>query len=102
MDQVLKLWPVLLALWSLVMSWAIWSMRKEFASGTDVGKLDTRLSLVEAAVKSLPTKDDFHDLGIQLTRLEGDLKALAGLNGRIEKMLDMHQSMISDAVRSDK
>lgn len=67
---------------------------------------DNRLLRIESNLEHLPTAEDFGDMKIQMTRIEGKLsvfdasaKHLEGLIGRLETTIQRHESIFSDAAR---
>ncbi|SMF85798.1 Protein of unknown function [Tistlia consotensis] len=113
MEGLLKLWPLLLFLINGLMGWAVWSMRKEFATKADVaevkesvGNLAGRVELVERDLEHLPSKDDLNKLQLELAKVVGELREvrsdyrhLMENQGRIDQVLTRHEQIFSDAAR---
>lgn len=99
-------WPgVLLTLQSL-MAWALWSLRTRFASKADIAALEHRLTIVEASLDHLPTKDDMHATRLELARtlteiaeVRSDYRGLTGLVDRLESTVTRHEQVMIDGAR---
>lgn len=95
------------------LAWLMWSMKKEFATKSELSKVDAdvkevliRVTQVEQEVKHLPTRAELHALALALKDFGGDLKAarsdmsnLRGLVQRAENTITRHEQIFSDAAR---
>ncbi|GAB4197819.1 MAG: hypothetical protein OHK0024_36750 [Thalassobaculales bacterium] len=110
--------------WPALFGWASWSAQRKFvtredhdagagalraglaAEATARAELARRVDHLEATVGHLPTRDDIHALGLQLTRVEGAVTALgaridglAELLERVDASVQRHEAIFSDAAR---
>src|SRR3546814_4528546 len=106
MEDWLKYWPVVVVVINALMLWAGWSMRKAFATKVDLdevtktlGKHGNRIGLIERDMQHLPTKDDMHNLKLELSEVVGELSEVRAdyrhvmqQQGRIEAVLTRHRS----------
>ncbi|WP_322895194.1 MULTISPECIES: DUF2730 family protein [unclassified Yoonia] len=60
---------------------------KVAASEDDLRETKHRLNNLETTIRSLPTRDDFHKFGIQLTELKGELRPVAAIMERMQELL---------------
>jgi len=115
---------VLLILQALL-TWAGWSMRKAFVTkaeftklqndyGTQFANLQTqhnglvaRVEGIEREMKHMPTKDDLHDLQLELGEAVGEIKlaraeygSIMGLMTRMESVVTRHEQIFVDAARN--
>jgi hypothetical protein len=67
---------------------------------------DARLARVEVDLTHLPTAEDFHQLVVQLTRVEGRIETMLARNDAVEKLVarveqavTRHESIFSDVGR---
>lgn len=97
-----------------LLTWVLWSMRKEFVSSTHCGnqckaaaekraelekaqaKLEQEQARLEQAQKALPDADEVQAMAVQLAEIEGSIKAVmatvqgqAELMARIERPLNL-------------
>lgn len=80
--------------WSVLNTAYTWYNNTQSATKRDVDQHGKDISGLQSDIKSLPTKDAFHQLEISVTRLEGqstaqgkELQAIAATTQRIEKWL---------------
>src|SRR3546814_12078474 len=92
------------------MRWAGWSMRKSVATKADLdevtktlGKHGNRIGLIERDMQHLPTKDDMHNLKLELSEVVGELREVRAdyrhvmpQQGRIEAVLTRPEKIFSD------
>lgn len=65
-----------LTVWGLISSGSRANARTLETHGAVLGGLESRLSAVELTMKDLPSRKDFHDLDIRMTRLTGAMEVL--------------------------
>lgn len=93
-EHLLRYWPVLVVMVSLVSAWVSWAVRKEYVSHgvldaakagfiSRVGGVETKvialeqdMAIVKNRLDALPTKDDLHRIEVAVTTVAGDLKAV--------------------------
>lgn len=90
-----------------LLAWGAWSMRRAFATKTDHSALALRVGVIEHEMKHMPTKDELHDLQLELSETVGEIKlvraeygSLMGLVTRVEAVATRHEQIFVDAARS--
>ncbi len=105
---------------NLLIGWTLWSAHTAFASKSALAETDKNIAALAARVEgnekqlaALPSKDDFHELQLQLTKTVGDLKTvsklmqverenLVNVMTRHEAVLARHDQIFADAARGGK
>ena len=90
-------WSILSALVAFGFSIGTLLLAKTYAKREDVTALERRVSLIESAIKSMPSQQDFHQLQIRLTEIHGDLKAI---RPELRQLSRLHDAIVS--VKGDK
>lgn len=67
----------------------VFIMGKSFASQKDVSQLTERVSKIETDLNALPSKEEMHELRVEMTALRGDLKAAVSQLLRMQHMSDL-------------
>ncbi len=68
---------VLLVAGNAVIAFALWYLRRSFASTDAMKKVETRLSELEAKFETLPTVDAVSALKLEMMELRGDIREVA-------------------------
>lgn len=68
--------------------WVWWSMKARFTTKEDHMALEKRVTVVETAVKNLPTISDHHELLTKLTEMHGTVKNTEEKVGRSQRQTD--------------
>jgi hypothetical protein len=116
MTTLLQYWPLAMLIINGPIAWAIWGMKKEFASKKDLDgvrqnfvAVEKRLGSVEQSILYVPSREDLHQVQLQLADVVGELKAaradyrgLEGLLERTEAAVARHENIFADAARGKK
>lgn len=118
LDMLAKVWPFAFGIGGVVVAALLWRMRGEFATKGDlaaardeIGKLgdhidgvDTRVKGMERDMQHLPTKEDIHNLHIEVTKMRGELgemraesRGMRDIMARAEAVLLRHEDIIASA-----
>ena len=110
-DLLAKFWPIAFGLGGIAVAALLWRMRGEFATKADVAPLRTdltaatsRIERMEGEMRHLPTREDIHNLRIEVTGMRGDLremraeaKGMRDIMTRTEAAIVRHEDIIAQA-----
>ncbi|WP_211868993.1 DUF2730 family protein [Neoroseomonas terrae] len=111
MDTLAKFWPLAFGAGGVVVAALLWRMRGEFATKADVMPLRDSLSAatqrierMEGDMRHLPTRDDIHNLRVEVTAMRGDLremraeaKGMREIMTRTETAITRHEDIFAQA-----
>jgi len=97
-DKILNVASLLVLIFQGVLTWGLWSLRKQFVSHKDcegrcresddrAGKADARMAQMEAKQAAMPTASDVGYIKDRTAAIEGELKALAATMDGLSKIL---------------
>ncbi|MFQ5776307.1 MAG: hypothetical protein ACE5GS_17450 [Kiloniellaceae bacterium] len=102
-------WDALRLVWEIAVSLAAagagglaWQARR----ATKAARFAERLSLVEARIGDVPTRDAVHDLAVSIERLSGDIRVILqrldgmqGHAGRLDRVTERMEQFLLDQAR---
>lgn len=88
-DWLLKYWPLLLVVWTSVLSVLGFFLHRTYAKRDDHIALKNDLELVKQQIKDFPSEKEIHQLDIKIERLSGDIKELKPDLLAVKKLADM-------------
>ena len=118
LEYFLRLWPVAYGIGGIAVAALLWRMRGEFATKTDlsaareeitaaghsVDAMGQRIDRVERDMRHLPTREDIHNLHIEVTKMRGEMsemraeaRGLRDIMERTEAVLIRHEDIIATA-----
>jgi len=95
LQDLVKLWPLLVLIVNGALGWLFWSAKKHFASRETVvelrgrlnclddeadkrlDKIERELAVLASRLEAMPTKESVHRLEVAISRMEGDIQGLA-------------------------
>ena len=118
LDILAKIWPFAFGAGGVVVAALLWRMRGEFATKVDLAAarteieklgdhidgVDHRVKGMERDMQHLPTKDDIHNLHVEVATMRGELREMRAegrgmrdLMVRTEAVLSRHEDIIATA-----
>ena len=111
LDDLAKFWPMAFGVGGIVVASLLWRMRGEFATKADLAPLRAdlaantqRVERMERDMQHLPTREDIHNLHIEVTKMRGELgemraegRGLREILARTEVVLTRHEDIIATA-----
>ena len=111
MDILARLWPFAFGAGGVAVAALLWRMRGEFATKGDVAPLRAdltaatqRIERMEGDMRHLPTRDDIHNLRIEVTGMRGDLremraeaKGMRDIMTRTEAAITRHEDIFAQS-----
>lgn len=110
MDTIFKWMPLVLTVVQLLLTWIIWSMRKEFIRREEcmicATALSKRVSDVEAGLDNLPTAESWNKMQVSMEEVRGTnrvvLAKLEGQNELLKRIEHPMQLLLEHQLRGDK
>ncbi|MDF7670244.1 DUF2730 family protein [Orbaceae bacterium ESL0721] len=95
-DFIHRHWTIITSLGSLIVGIIIVLLTTKFAKREElneviceVAKLKKEIVSIKGRIDSLPTKDDFHKLNIEISGLRGDIKEIKPELAGVKQISDM-------------
>jgi hypothetical protein len=88
-----------LTVWNLVSSGSRANARKLEIHGESLNDLENRISAVELTLREIPSRRDFHDLDLRMTKLQGAMEVLIERLKPIEAISERLQEVLLEQGR---
>lgn len=93
-------------LWNILNSGSKRNAERLAGHGSRLSDHDQRITALEQAQSSMPTKDDMHALHLGVSEMRGDMKELRAVisgssqvMGRLEKIVTRHEDFLLDGAK---
>lgn len=88
-DWLLKYWPLLLVVWTSVLSVLGFFLHRTYAKRDDHIALKNDVALIKQQITDFPSDKDIHQLDLKIEGLRGDIKGLQPDLIAVRKLADI-------------
>lgn len=93
--QILQAYsPYVLLFLTSLLGWIGWSLRSKFTTKIAFDNLSQRVQKIEDKMEEIPTKQDLHQISINMEKMSGDLNTQKNILMRVERTMERQEEFL--------
>lgn len=93
--QILQAYsPYVLLFLTSLLGWIGWSLRSKFTTKIVFDNLCQRVQKIEDKMEEIPTKQDLHQISINMEKMSGDLNTQKNILMRVERTMERQEEFL--------